>query len=208
MKERTILSACDIFEPFPDPDQVLATESEHQHLLPVGVVNFNGYDANRDDRILIAIPIVIDLEDNEFYVTYSLQGGKWKFDDSVNLEIDAPQEKIDKAVARYKERFDTVKGCYNEHKAITHPLDEDTEMMVLGGPAPWGQNWAEFVDLPHEYKMNEEFGEEDLFISDEDGNPYYYIGHVVQYHYTESGDWLIYFYEPVNKRVLLYFEFS
>ncbi len=210
---------CEHYQAFQEIDNLFSSDTEKQHLLPVGIVNFQSFDKNSDDKVLIAIPNGIPLYENSLLVSYSLIDGKWELDK--DLELDIPSE-------GKKKKYENSKSFFSKHGFLQYRLDDTPneerkiELIELGGNPPCGQNWNDCFEADHEYRLqgkiiryddllslsDEDFDKVELLVFDESKNPYTYIGHIETDNYVRSDSWMIIFYEPIRKRVLLTFEFS
>lgn len=211
MELKKIYGDCDIFEAFPEYGDMLSSSKEEEHLLPIGVVDFKYFDKESNDKVLIAIPLNIPLDENALFIEYYLYDGKWKLDDGVEIEED---EVYKKEGLEEKKRFEMAKLFYKKNNFLQYPIEEEAdlerkdELIDIGGNTPCGQNWDAYLEVEHEYRESEEFGEEEIIIFDNEGNQYTYIGQLTQYYYTDAGGSVIIFYEPKKKRVLLTFDMS
>lgn len=88
----------------------------------------------------------------------------------------------------------------------------NTLLEQLGGPAVEGGNWETLGLFPTE-REDGDFGEDgdagQVWPISPAGNRFHFVAAVPGYHYRESGaDWILLFFEPVERLALLTFDWS
>lgn len=131
--------------------------------------------------------------------------------DEHDLKYQAKLEKFYADIhARYrlaKERYERLGKLYSSSRYLPKDRnfsDEEPENLVdlLGGGAPYG-NWVD-GDLT----VNED-DTDDAFPVGPDGKRFYFVASVTGQNYSASGaDWIVLFYQPESRTVLLTFDWS
>lgn len=128
---------------------------------------------------------------------------------------DAEYAELVEHAARQERSFAHARAYIAAHGHLVR-LDDDGQpdprapepvevLSQLGGSSGAG-NWVETVEFPYEY---DEETEEDVWPLSHNGNRFQFVAAVPGWRYRDSGaDWILLFFEPVEKLALLTFDWS
>ena len=195
---------------------------EKESLLPIGLLSYNKFDSNSNDKILIAMPNMQGIFYGDYpLVTYSLTDEGWALDDEYTDALEYPLEQP------HLDYYHKAIAFFRENQYLTDDLTsgERAPLFELGGQPPLGQNWDAMIvdedednpDLDNYYEvMDEESGpdfdimstREITYFDAELDKEFVFLGTFSFDVYFEGGGDCIVFYQPELKKAMVVAEFS
>lgn len=205
----------------PFPTQETASFDENI-LLPIGLLSYNQFDSNSDEKILIAVPNMQGIFEGDYpFITYSLNNNEWQLDEEYT---DALKYQFEEDYTQY---YQKAKSFFQQNNYITYDLEDGDKspLFELGGQPPLGQNWdAELYDemgdnpeLDHYHDIMEEESGSDFekmstreitYFNEELEKEFIFLGTFSYDIYLDGGGECIVFYQPELKKVMVVPEFS
>jgi len=200
------------YSAFPTVGDIFHSAHEAKLYYPIGMLNTASFGAEIEHNVPLFMPLGIEPMAYGC-CEYGFVDGKWQ--DLTNIDgVDDAQVLSQLSLLNKAKASFATNGFlpYGEADEITQET-----LFNLGGDVPVGQNWD--ACLENEIVADSEEEEDQLwedlasqkkpvFVDDESGHPYFFLGLINCRNYCEDGGEILYFYEPNAKKIMLAYEFS
>ncbi|MCG7499802.1 hypothetical protein MHO82_23320 [Vibrio sp. Of7-15] len=203
---------------FPSKDLVVF---DNDTLLPIGLLSYNLFDSDSDEKILIAVPNLQGIPEGDYgAITYSFINKEegWRLDDEF-LHDSALDEEED-----YISNYHQAHEFFIKHKHVT-AFGRKAPLFEIGGQPPLGQNWDSILynergdnpelDRYHEVTSNisdpdfEYMSTRDItYFNEREEQEFIFLGCFSDTPYLDLAGKFMVFYQPDLKKVMLVIEYD